>query len=224
MVSTGPKVPSPGSANALPVRPGVPILLTAPSGTGKTTLCRRVLSFLRDVTLAVSYTTRPPRRTEQDGHDYHFVTRELFEERQRRGAFLEHAVVHGNLYGTGVEYRDDWIAQGKDVLFDVDVQGAARLSAVFPDAAKVFLLPPSFAVLEERLRNRGSDSPEVIERRLRNAREELRACRNFHHVIVNDNLDEAAETFIGLIRAERVRTRRLEPIIAQILNEVGHKD
>lgn len=204
-------------------RQGVPILLTAPSGTGKTTLCRRVLSVLRDVTLSVSVTTRPPRRTEANGVDYHFVTREVFEERLRDGRFLEHATVHGNLYGTGTEYRDDWINRGKDVLFDVDVQGAARLSAVFPGAAKIFLLPPSFAVLETRLRNRGMDAPEVIERRLLNAREELRACRGFHHVIVNDDLDEAAETFIGLVRAERVRTARMDAVISRLLDEVARR-
>lgn len=203
-------------------RQGVPILLTAPSGTGKTTLCRRVLSVLRDVTLSVSFTTRPPRRTEANGHDYHFVSTDDFDERLRGGRFLEHASVHGNLYGTGTEYRDQWIAQGRDVLFDVDVQGAARLSAVFPGAAKIFLLPPSFAVLEARLRNRGSDAPDVIERRLRSAREELRACRTFHHVIVNDDLDEAAESFIGLIRAERVRTSRMDAVISTLLDEVAH--
>jgi guanylate kinase len=202
-------------------RPGVPILLTAPSGTGKTTLCRKVLSVLRDVTLSVSFTTRPPRRTEQDGVDYHFVDRAVFEERVAQGRFLEWATVHGNCYGTGTEYRDDWIAKGRDVLFDVDVQGAARLSAAFPGAAKVFLLPPSFAVLEARLRNRGQDAPDVIERRLANARRELEACRSFHHVIVNDDLDVAAETFIGLIRAERVRTVRMARVITTLLDEVA---
>ena len=149
--------------------------------------------------------------------------RQVFEERLANGGFLEHANVHANLYGTGIEYRDEWIEKGKDVLFDVDVQGAARLSSVFPTAAKVFLLPPSFAVLEQRLRNRGSDSPEVIERRLKNAKDELRHCRFFHHIIVNDDLDEAAETFIGLIRAERVRTARMEGIVSDILDEVARR-
>lgn len=202
-------------------RPGVPIILTAPSGTGKTTLCRRVLQEVRDLKLAVSYTSRPPRRGEIDGVDYHFVSREAFEERVRQGGFLEWATVHDNLYGTGVEYRTEWIERGRDVLFDVDVQGAARLSTVFPGAAKLFLLPPSFAVLEERLRRRGLDPPEVIERRLQNARRELLACRSFHHVIVNDDLDTAAETFVGLIRAERVRTERMEAVIAKLLSEIG---
>jgi guanylate kinase len=203
------------------MRRGVPILLTAPSGTGKTTLCRKVLSVVRDVTLSVSHTTRPVRLGEVGGVDYHFVGREEFEARIARGGFLEWATVHGNLYGTGAEWRDDWIDQGRDVLFDVDVQGASRLSAVFPGAAKLFLLPPSFAVLEARLRNRGSDSEEVIQRRLRNARREILECRKFHHVIVNDDLDLAAETFIGLIRAERVRASRMEEVIARLLREIG---
>jgi guanylate kinase len=202
-------------------RAGVPIILTAPSGTGKTTLCRRVLSIVRDLTLAVSHTTRAPRRGEVDGVDYHFVGEDEFQRRVDAGGFLEWAVVHGNRYGTGTEYRTEWIERGRDVLFDVDVQGAARLAAVFPGAAKLFLLPPSFAVLESRLRNRGSDSEEVIQRRLENAKRELAECRKFHHVIVNDDLDEAAESFIGLVRAERVRTQRMERIIARLLAEIG---
>lgn len=198
-------------------RPGVPIILTAPSGTGKTTLCHRVLSVLPEVTLSVSVTTRAPRSAEVDGVDYHFVARDAFEQRVNDGRFLEWANVHGNLYGTGTEYRDQWIAEGRDVLFDVDVQGAERLSQVFPNAAKVFLLPPTFDTLESRLRGRAQDSSDVIERRLNNARRELLAVRSFHHVIINDDLDHATETFVGLIRAERVRTSRQEPVIARLL-------
>jgi guanylate kinase len=202
-------------------RLGVPIILTAPSGTGKTTLCRRVLSIVRDLTLAVSHTTRPPRRGEVEGSDYYFVSETEFQRRVDAGGFLEWAAVHGNRYGTGVEYRTEWIERGRDVLFDVDVQGAARLAAVFPGAAKLFLLPPSFAVLEERLRGRASDSEEAIQRRLENAKRELTECRKFHHVLVNDDLDAAAETFIGLVRAERVRAVRMEPTIARLLAEIG---
>ena len=198
-------------------RLGVPIILTAPSGTGKTTLCHRVLSVLQDVTLSVSFTTRAPRTGEIDGVDYHFVSRDAFEQRMNEGRFLEWANVHGNLYGTGTEYRDQWVAEGRDVLFDVDVQGAERLAQVFPYAAKVFLLPPTFAALESRLRGRAQDAPDAIERRLLNARRELLAVRSFHHVIINDDLGEAAQTFIGLIRAERVRTTRQESVIAQLL-------
>jgi guanylate kinase len=202
-------------------RPGVPILLTAPSGTGKTTLCKRVISAVGDITLSVSHTTRPPRAGEIDGVDYHFVTREEFDRRVAEHRFLEWATVHGNAYGTGIEYLTDWIRAGKDVLFDVDVQGAARLSQLFPEAAKLFLLPPSFAVLEARLRGRGSDSEETIERRLQNARRELRECRRFDYVIVNDDLDRAADAFAGVIRAERARVRRMEAAIAKVLSEIG---
>jgi guanylate kinase len=148
-----------------------------------------------------------------DGVDYHFVGEDEFQRRVDAGGSLEWAVVHGNRYGTGAEYRTEWIERGPDVLFDVDVQGAARLAAAFPGAAKLFLLPPSFAVLESRLRNRGSDSEEVIQRRLENAKRELTECRKFH--------DEAAENFIGIVRAERVRTVRVERIIARLLAEIG---
>jgi guanylate kinase len=202
-------------------RRGVPIILTAPSGTGKTTLCRRILSLLPDLTLSVSYTTRPPRAGEADGVDYHFVSEERFKERVAREELLEWAVVHGNLYGTGVEYRTQWIEKGRDVLFDVDVQGAERLAAVFPGAAKLFVLPPSFEALEARLHGRASDPPEVIERRLKNARREFLDCRKFHHVIVNDDLAQATDDFLSIIRAERIRTARMEAAIKHLLAEIG---
>jgi guanylate kinase len=205
----------------MPERLGLPIILTAPSGTGKTTLCRRVLPLFSDLTLSVSYTTRPPRAGETDGVDYHFVSEERFRERVAREELLEWAVVHGNLYGTGVEYRTQWIEKGRDVLFDVDVQGAARLAAIFPGAAKVFVLPPSFAALEARLRGRALDPPEVIERRLQNARREFLECRKYHHVIVNDDLAQAMDDFVSIIRAERIRTARMESAIARLLAEIG---
>jgi guanylate kinase len=178
-----------------------------------------MLSLVRDISVSVSYTTRPPRPGEANGVDYHFITESEFRSRALAGGFLESATVHGNEYGTGAEYRTE-IEKGRDVLFEVDVQGAARLRAVFPDAVKVFLLPPSFAVLEARLRGRGSDREEVIERRLQNARRELMECRSFHYVLVNDDLEEAVQTFAGIIRAERVRVSRMEPAISRLLAQI----
>lgn len=180
-------------------------VVAGPSGAGKATLVLALLAAEPQVQLSVSYTSRPARVGEVDGRDYHFVSRETFLEMVNRGDFLEHAEVHGNLYGTSQRWIDDAIAAGRDILLELDVQGAQQVRQRFPDAIGIFILPPSLEVLEQRLRNRGTDSEEAIVRRLSNARREVARLEEFDYVIVNQHIDEAVRDIIGIVRAERLR-------------------
>jgi guanylate kinase len=177
-------------------RRGTLMIVSSPSGAGKTTLTRRLLDEFDgsppQLTFSVSYTTRPQRPGEIDGRDYHFVTPDRFEQMVRRGDFAEHAFVFGNRYGTAQAPVEDALARGQDVIFDVDWQGGAALAARWPrDALKVFILPPDLEVLAARLQNRKTDAPDVIDRRLRNAIEELNHFDEYQHLIVNDDLERA---------------------------------
>lgn len=171
---------------------GVLVIVSSPSGAGKTTLTRRLLGDFPQLEFSVSYTTRPIRPGEVDGRDYHFVTPEAFEQMVERGEFAEHAFVFGNRYGTAQAPIEAALARGLDVIFDVDWQGADALCARWPvDSLKIFILPPSLDVLAARLRTRATDAPEVIDRRLRKAIEELGHYSAYEHLIVNDDLDRA---------------------------------
>lgn len=172
---------------------GVLVIVSSPSGAGKTTLTRRLLAELGPrLEFSVSYTTRPIRPGEVDGRDYHFVTPARFEEMVERGEFAEHAFVFQNRYGTAIAPVDAAIAQGKDVIFDVDWQGGRALSTRWPDdSLKVFILPPSLEILEARLRQRATDAPAVVERRLAKSREELTHYDEYQHLIVNDDVERA---------------------------------
>lgn len=172
---------------------GVLVIVSSPSGAGKTTLTRRLLSeFAGQLEFSISYTTRPRRPGEQDGRDYWFVTPEVFEGMVANGEFAEHAWVHGNRYGTAQAPIESALAAGRDIIFDVDFQGGASLSGRWPkDSLKIFILPPSVEALESRLRQRATDAQEVIERRLRKAREELEHFNEYQYLIVNDDLDRA---------------------------------
>lgn len=172
---------------------GVLVIVSSPSGAGKTTLTRRLLEeFAGQLEFSVSYTTRPKRSGEQNGRDYWFVTPDEFERMVQNGEFAEHAWVHGNRYGTAQAPIESALAAGRDIIFDVDFQGGASLSSRWPqDSLKVFILPPSIEALEARLRQRATDTQEVIERRLRKAREELEHYDEYQHLIVNDDLDRA---------------------------------
>ena len=197
-------------------------ILSAPSGAGKTTLLKRVMADLPGLAFSVSHTTRLPRAGEEDGVDYHFVSRERFEAMREQGVFLEWAEVHGNLYGTS---RPSVLAQlesGLDVVLDIDVQGAAilRNSAAIP-AASLFITPPSLQELERRLRGRGTDSEETILLRLKNAKVEMQAALDYEYLIVNARLEQAIETLRAIVIAERSRGHRLptgQPI--EILSEL----
>lgn len=178
---------------------GVLVIVSSPSGAGKTTLTRRLLAeHAPQLEFSVSYTTRPMRPGEVDGRDYHFVSPETFEAMVRRGEFAEHAFVHQNRYGTAQAPIEAALARGDDVIFDVDWQGGAALSARWPeDSLKIFILPPDLDVLAARLRSRATDAPDIIERRLTKAIEELEHYGEYQHLIVNDDLERA----YGALRA-----------------------
>ncbi len=198
-------------------RRGCLFVISAPSGSGKTTLVSKLLASFEDLRFSVSYTTRAPRGAERDGVEYHFVTREEFQEKIARGVFLEWAEVHGNLYGTSKPETDRIRLEGHDVLLDVDVQGADQVRNREPEAVTMFVMPPSFQVLEKRLRGRKQDSPEVIEGRLEGARREIDRYRDYHYVLINEDIDETAELLRAIVRAERARPRLLEDRLRPVL-------
>jgi guanylate kinase len=180
------------------------VIVSSPSGAGKTTLTRRLLDEFDDLEFSVSYTTRPIRAGEVDGRDYHFVTPEKFQEMVERGEFAEHAYVHSNRYGTAQAPIEAALATGRDVIFDVDWQGGGALSARWPDdSLKIFILPPDLKTLEERLRKRATDDPNVIERRLAKALEELEHFDEYQHLIVNDDIDRAYAALRALYLTRR---------------------
>lgn len=183
---------------------GVLVIVSSPSGAGKTTLTRRLLTELPQLTFSVSYTTRPIRPGEVEGRDYHFVDPEKFEEMVEHGEFAEHAWVHGNRYGTAQAPVEAALANGRDVIFDVDWQGGAALSARWPqDSLKIFILPPDLRTLEARLRTRATDDLKIIERRLAKAIEELEHFTEYQHLIVNDDLERAYAVLRALYLTRR---------------------
>lgn len=188
-------------------RRGFPVVLSAASGTGKTTLSHLLLDSDKDLVLSVSYTTRKPRGAEEEGVDYHFVEAAAFEAMIERGAFIEHALVHGNHYGSSKEWTAAQLAAGRDVLFDIDVQGGRQLKQIFPEAVLVFILPPSMTELEQRLRRRGTDSDEVIAKRLAAARSEVSAgLDGYDYLVVNERLEQALGDLAAIVRAHRIRS------------------
>jgi len=187
----------------LPPGRGVLVIVSSPSGAGKTTLTRRLLGEFPSLTFSVSYTTRPIRPGERDGVDYHFVDANTFERMVSHGEFAEHAEVHGNRYGTARAPVEAALASGRDVIFDVDWQGGRALSRQWPeDCLKIFILPPDLTQLEQRLRNRATDEPAVIERRLQKALEELQHWDEYQFLIVNDDVERA----YAVMRAVRRRS------------------
>jgi guanylate kinase len=190
-----------------PARPGLLLVLSAPSGAGKTTLAHRFRATHPDAVFSISATTRPPRGAERDGVDYHFVTPERFSELVAAGAFAEHAEVHGHRYGTLRAIVDEALSAGRIALFDIDVQGGASLRAAWPrQAAAVVILPPSVGELERRLRGRSTDSELVIQRRLDAARAEVaRGLETYDYVVVNDDLEKALGRLDAIARHERAR-------------------
>jgi guanylate kinase len=193
-------------------------IISAPSGSGKSTLVERLLKTVPGLTFSVSYTSRPPRGNEQDGKSYHFVTRADFEARLANDEFLESAQVFGNYYGTHRGVLEQARAAGKDLVLDIDVQGARQLKLKIPEAVSVFILAPSREVLEQRLRSRGEDREEVILRRLNEAADEIRKYKDYDYVLINRDLPEAEATLAAIVRAERVRRTRIENQIRPILD------
>lgn len=186
-------------------RRGRLIVVSAPSGAGKTSLCQAVSGGLAGLKHSVSYTTRRPRPGETDGRDYRFIGRDEFDARVRRNAFLEWAEVHGNLYGTSREDVESDLSAGTDVILDIDTQGASQVRKAGVPAVHIFVLAPSLAVLEARLRKRNSEPEEEIERRLARAIDEIRDLPNYEYVIINTEFDGALDALKSIIRAERCR-------------------
>ena len=201
---------------AAPVR-GELFVVSAPSGAGKTTILKRVLAHLHGVTYSVSHTTRPPRPGEVDGRDYHFVTHEEFRELIEKGAFLEWAQVHTDLYGTSREEVEQAVQRGEDVVLDIDVQGARSIRENYHGGVFIFIVPPSMEELERRLKKRGTETEATIHVRLENARRELEAMVEYDYIVVNDDLDLAVEVVKSIFLAERARRERVLPLVQAML-------
>jgi guanylate kinase len=186
---------------------GILFILSAPSGSGKSTLVSQLRSLVGQLDFSISYTTRPPRGSEQEGREYHYVSLETFKEMIERDEFLEWADVFGNYYGTARRSLDEACAHGRDLLLDIDVQGARQVRQRVPDSVSIFILPPNPQVLEARLRNRsraeGSLDPAVIQRRLDKARQEIENYPQYGYILVNDVLDIAVEQLLAIVKVER---------------------
>jgi guanylate kinase len=190
---------------------GLLYIISAPSGAGKTSLCREVVKFFPNLHHSVSYTTRLPRPGEKDGEDYHFVSKEKFHEMINDRRFVEWAEIHGNRYGTTIDSLKEYRHKGIDIILDIDGQGGKQLKNEYPDGIYVFILPPSLKDLEERLRSRSTDSNEDIEKRLKSAKEELQYIYHYDYIVVNDNFNEAVSTLKSIIIAEKFRRERVLP-------------
>ncbi|WP_300298094.1 guanylate kinase [uncultured Intestinimonas sp.] len=192
------------------------IVLSGPSGVGKSTVIAELLGQRKDIYFSVSFTTRAPRVGEADGVNYNFVDRAEFERMIAAGELLEHAEYVGNYYGTSMRVIEEKLAAGVDVLLDIEVQGAAKVRARCPEAALIFIIPPSFEELERRLRGRNTDSEEVITGRLQKAREEYRQIPSYDYLVVNDSVSEAAGEIISILTAEACRTRNRLHLIESV--------
>jgi guanylate kinase len=199
--------------------PGNLFIVCAPSGAGKTTLVDALLEREPEIRLSISYTTRAPREGERDGVDYHFVDKARFEAMIAAGDFLEHALVHGNYYGTSRKWIERELSGDHDVLLEIDWQGAAQVRKIFPQLLGMFILPPSIAELRRRLQGRGKDAPETIERRIAGAREEISHVLEFEYIIVNDRFEQALEDMRSVVRAARATRARQSIRLAKLIDE-----
>ncbi|OYY92316.1 MAG: guanylate kinase [Hydrogenophilales bacterium 28-61-23] len=197
-------------------------IVSAPSGAGKSSLVKALLERDAQIRLSVSCTTRAPRQGEIDGVHYHFISRDLFQERLERGEFLESAEVYGNFYGTSQRWIEDEMAAGRDILLEIDWQGAAQVRKLLPAAISIFILPPSLTELQRRLDGRGTDSAEIIAKRMAAAREDVSHALEFDYLLVNDVFDEALADLLAITRSRRLsiqaQSQRLSPLLASLLN------
>ena len=192
---------------------GLLFIISAPSGAGKTSLCKKVVKFFPNLYHSVSYTTRLPRPGEKDGEDYRFVSKDRFQEMIDNRRFVEWAEIYGNRYGTTIDSLKEYRHKGIDIILDIDGQGGRQLKNEYPDGIYVFILPPSRKDLEERLRLRSTDSDEDIEKRLKNAKEELQYIYDYDYIVVNSDLEEAVSTLKSIIIAEKCRRDRVLPFV-----------
>jgi guanylate kinase len=200
-----------------PDRRGLLFVVSAPSGTGKTTIVEKLVQVTPDLALSRSYTSRSIREGESDGIDYNFITRTRFEGMIQANAFLEWADVFGNLYGTCAEDAERELATGRDLVLVIDVQGARQVRRRCPGTVGIFVMPPSFDVLEHRLRGRSKDSEEAMQRRLQTARDEVAAFLEYDYVVVNDELDACVDRLRSVVIAERARLRSMTGVAERIV-------
>ncbi|MFQ5657833.1 MAG: guanylate kinase [Candidatus Methylomirabilales bacterium] len=194
------------------------VVVSAPSGAGKTSLCAEAVRRLPGLVHSISYTTRAPRSHEVAGRDYHFIDEGIFQQMVRSGDFSEWATVHGHLYGTSRQLLEAHFAAGQDVILDIDTQGAAQLRQAYPEGVFIFILPTSWEQLEQRLRARKSESPEEIERRLKKAQEEIKCFHEYDYLVINDMFERAATDLCSIIVGERCRGFRVSP---RVRDELG---
>jgi guanylate kinase len=199
-------------------------IVSAPSGSGKTTLLRHLIADFENLIFSISYTTRTPRAGETDGIDYFFIDRDEFLHMVDREEFLEWAEYQGNLYGTSRRFVEEKANAGCNVVLDIDVQGARQVTERNPDAVTVFLLPPSYAELERRLRERGVQDDETIRMRLAIARQEIARYRDYDYIVVNDKLDESVALLGAIVRSDSARPERQETRIREIIHSFGGTD
>ena len=185
------------------IRPALLFVISAPSGAGKSTLCRAVLDRFPDLVYSVSSTTRSPRSGEQNGKDYHFITKDEFEKGIARGRWAEWAEVHDHYYGTSADFLNGELSGGRDILLDIDIQGTRKILQRYPDAVTIFIMPPSLETLKSRLQSRGTDSPEAIAVRLQNAAVEMAQKDLYRHIIINDRLTDAVGELIVIFEKYR---------------------
>jgi len=196
---------------------GILFVISSPSGGGKGTLIRRILTHLPRLGYSVSWTTRAPRQGESNGRDYHFVTAAEFDAARERGEFLEWAIVHGHLYGTSLKVVERELAAGRDIVLEIDVQGAATVRGTGIEAVSIFILPPSFEILRRRLIGRQSENSEALAVRLQNSRGEVEHYRVFDYIVLNDDVERAATQLAAIIYAERARRTRQERLAERVL-------
>jgi guanylate kinase len=196
---------------------GILFVISSPSGGGKGTLIRRILTHMPRLGYSVSWTTRAPRKGEVNGRDYHFVTTEEFDAARERGEFLEWAIVHRHLYATSLKVVERELAAGRDIVLEIDVQGAATVRRTGIEAVSIFILPPSFEILRRRLVGRQSENPENLAVRLRNSRGEVEHYREFDYLVLNDDVERAATQLAAIVYAERARRARQERLAERVL-------
>lgn len=197
--------------------PGNVFVVSAPSGAGKSTLAQRLVQSVPDLTFSISFTTRKPRPGEVDGRDYFFIDEDRFDAMVREGGFVEWVQVYGHRYGTGRDWLNGVLATGLDVLLDIETTGALNLRRAIPDARMIFILPPSAAALEQRLRSRGKDSDEQIGIRMRHARHEMELYHAYDYLVMNDDLELAYRQFESIVYATRTSRERMAPVAQRIL-------
>ncbi|HOU10480.1 MAG TPA: guanylate kinase [Clostridiales bacterium] len=198
---------------------GILTVLSGPSGSGKDSILSRLAQKDPQIVVSVSMTTRKPREWEIDGKSYYFVTEDYFKKKIETGQMLEYAVYGGNYYGTPKAPVDQWLSSGKTVVLKIEVQGAQKIREMYPDSVSVFLMPPSMAILEQRLKSRETEDPDEVARRLSIAAFEIEQCSLYDYFVINDELDEAVDNIYSIIKAEKLRTSRMKEIICEVIKD-----